>query len=634
MCYFCLLVIIKLNYLYSIKNFVKYSNLYSMLNKKLNIKYFLSALFAVVFIYSFSIYDGYEITADAVLNHIKFLASDELGGRFPGTHGDSLAEHYAIEQFQGDRLTPIGDDGYREKFDFVSEVKVGTHNSFSSAIGDENYQYTIGHEFYPMGFSSNSSAEGTLVFIGYGINAPDQKYNDLSGVDLKGKIAVVMRYSPGSNTPHDNPFSKYEMPRMKCNAIKEAGAKGIIFFTGPASGDDELLTKLRSSSNINENIGIPVIDVKRDIIEKIFELNGKNLRTTQMLMDSLKTTNSFALKNTKVNFTVSLEEVHSYTANIIGYLEGTDPVLKNEVIVVGAHMDHLGDGMKYGSLDPSGKPAIHHGADDNASGDAGVFELAHKLSTVKSSLKHSYIFMLFSGEEAGLLGSAFFTKSELYKQYNIITMINMDMIGRLNDNKLNVEGAGTSSIWKHMVDSLNNIKENLTLIFKDEGFGPSDQSSFYAKDLPVLQIFTGLHSDYHRPTDTWDKINSDGEVKVLNLVYDIITCLDQRETKPDFIKTKEEKEKTMTSFRVTLGIVPDYSTNAEGMAVMGVKDGGPAANAGLKAGDIIIKFGSHEIKNIYDYTYALGDFKPGDETEIVVKRGTEEITLKVTFTKK
>jgi aminopeptidase YwaD len=597
------------------------------------LKYLFHVLVVIFVSYSFILTDGYEITADNVLTHIKFLASDELGGRFPGTHGDSLAEQYAIKQFQADGLTPIGDDGFREKFDFVSEIKAGKDNTFSSVIGDEDFDYKPGHDFYPVGYSAIGEAEGDLVFIGYGINAPDQKYDDFKGVDLKGKIVVVMRYSPGQSTPHDNPFSKYEQPRLKCTAIKEAGAKGIIFITGPSSGDEEIDTKLRTS-NVNDNAGIPVIVAKRNIIEKIFKLNGKNLKTVEQDIDSLKVPNSFALNNAKVKFNVSLEYVRSYTANIIGYIEGNDPVLKNEVIVIGAHMDHLGDGMKYGSLDPSGKPAIHHGADDNASGDAGVFELAHKMSTIKGTLKRSYIFMLFSGEEAGLLGSAFFTKSDLYKKYNIVTMINMDMIGRLKDNKLDVEGAGTSSIWKHMVDSLNNLNEKLDIIFKDEGYGPSDQSSFYSKDMPVLFFFTGIHPDYHRPTDTWDKINADGEVKVIDLVYDVTTCLDQQQQKPDFIKTKDKEEKTMTGFKVTLGIIPDYSSNTEGMAIMGVKEGGPGERAGLLKGDVIIKFGSHDIKNIYDYTYALGDFKPGDETEIVVKRGTEELTLKVSFTKK
>jgi C-terminal processing protease CtpA/Prc len=211
-------------------------------------------------------------------------------------------------------------------------------------------------------------------------------------------------------------------------------------------------------------------------------------------------------------------------------------------------------------------------------------------------------------------------------------MINMDMIGRLKDNKLEIGGAGTSSIWKHILDSLNTLKENLTISYKDEGYGPSDHSSFYSMDIPVLFFFTGLHEDYHRPSDKWDKINSEGEVQVLDLVADLINVLDFNQSKPDFIKTVEKKEQTMRGFRVTLGIVPDYSSDADGLQIMGVKPGGPADVAGLQKGDVIIKFGTHEVKNIYDYTYALGDFKPGDESEVVVKRGTETITFKVLMT--
>ncbi len=441
-----------------------------------------------------------------------------------------------------------------------------------------------------------------------------------------------MRYTPGYNTPHDDQFADYEPLRKKCNAVRDAGAKGIIVITGPNDGDDELMTKLRLS-NENENIGIPVINVSRNIVSKMFKANGKNLLDVQKGIDSNKTPNSFPLENIKVKFRTDLEYVNSNTANIIGYIEGNDPVLKNEVIVIGAHMDHLGDGMKYGSLYEKHEPAIHNGADDNASGCSGVMELADKMASEKSTLKRSYIFMLFSGEEAGLIGSAYFTKSELFKKYNIVAMINMDMIGRLNEDKLTVEGAGTSSIWKNILDSLNNIQNHLKLTLGESGYGPSDQSSFYAKDLPVLQFFTGLHSDYHRPSDDWDKINAEGEVKVLDLVYGVLTAIDNRPEKPDYVKAKEEEKKTNSGFKVTLGIIPDYSDAVAGFQITGVKSGGPGEKAGLLKGDIIIKFGTHDVKNIYDYTYALGDFKPGDETDVVVKEGEEELTLHVVFNK-
>jgi aminopeptidase YwaD len=587
----------------------------------------------VGFVFSSFTYTGdHDITADDVLSHIKYLASDELGGRFPGTHGDSLAEDYAVKLFKSYGLTPIAKDGYREHFSFVTQVKPGKNNSFSVDLNGDEEDYKMSEDFYPVNFSHNQSVEGELVFAGYGINAPDKKYDDFGRVNLNDKVAVILRYTPGYTTPHSDPFADYEPLRKKCNSVRDAGAKGIIIITGPNNGEDEIITRLRLS-NENENIGIPVIDVKRNIIEKIFEANGKNLLDVQKAIDSTKTPNSFVLKNVTVKFKSDLKYIEANTANIIGYLEGNDPVLKNEVIVIGAHMDHLGNGMAYGSLYEKHEPAIHNGADDNASGSSGVLEIAEKMASEKSKFKRSYIFMLFSGEEAGLLGSAYFTKSELYKKYNIVAMINMDMIGRMKDDKLTIEGAGTSSIWKNILDSLNNIHDKLHLSFGESGFGSSDQSTFYALDLPVLMFFTGLHSDYHRPSDDWQKINSEGEVKVLDLVYDLIVALDNRSQKPDFVQAKQEEKKTMRGFRVTLGIMPDYSGGTEGLQVNGVKSGGPGDNAGLLKGDIIVKFGTHVVKNIYDYTYALGDFKPGDETDIVVKRGDEELTLHVTFSK-
>lgn len=573
-----------------------------------------------------------EITADDVLADIKYLASDELAGRFPGTPGDSLAEEFAIRQFKTDGLTPAGDDGYRQRFSFNAGVETGKGNILNIKSKNEDFELKYGKDFSAYGFSSIGEASGDLVFVGYGINSADQKYNDFDGVDLKDKIAVILKLSPaGQSNPHDNPFYNNEMPRVKCSLAKDAGAKGIIIITGPENGEDEL-TKLRVAAS-NEVVGIPVVNVKREIIEKLFSENGKTLSEVQKTINSTKKPNSFALTGCSASIKTSFKYIQANTANIIGYLEGTDPVLKNEVIVIGGHMDHLGDGTHYGTFNESGKPEIHNGADDNASGSAGVLELAQKMAS-QHNYKRSYLFMLFGGEEAGLLGSSYFVKSSLFSNYNITCMINMDMIGRMTDNKLIVEGAGTSSVWKHAIDSLNNLKENLTLTFKDEGFGPSDQSTFYSKDMPVLMFFTGLHPDYHKPTDDWDKINVDGEVKTLNLVYATLVYLDNRDSKPDYIKAKQEKEQTMTGFKVTVGVVPDYSASADGLQIMGVKSGGPGDKAGMKAGDIIIKLGTRDIKNIYDYTLALGDFNPGDTTEIVVKRGDETLTMKIEFTKK
>lgn len=598
--------------------------------------YRLSVFYTAVvlgFVFSaFTISGDKDITPDEVITHIKYLASDELEGRFPGTEGDSLAEEYAIGLFKSYGLAPIAEDGYRQRFSFVTQIKTGNENRLMVSVNGKSSSYELGSDFYPLNFSSNGSAGGELVFAGYGINAPDKKYDDFGKINLNGKIAVIMRNTPGYNNPHDDVFGDYEPIRKKCNSVRDAGAKGIIIITGPLNGEDEIFTKLRLAKEA-ESIGIPVIHVKRSIIEKIFEANGKNLEEVQKGIDNLKTPNSFDLGKTEIKIQSDLVYVNSNTANIIGYIEGTDPVLKNEVIVIGAHMDHLGDGMKYGSMNEKHEPEIHNGADDNASGSAGVIILADKLASIRQNLKRSYIFMLFSGEEAGLIGSAYFTKSDLFKKYNIVAMINMDMIGRLNEDKLTISGVGTSSIWKTVLDSLNKIGDKLSLSFGESGFGASDHSSFFSKDMPVLHFFTGLHTEYHRPSDDWQLINSDGTVKVLKLVYNLIAVLDNRAEKPDFVKLKEEKQQTMRGFKVTLGIIPDYSDAVEGLQILGVKAGGVGENAGLQKGDIIKKMGNSIIKNIYDYTYALGDFKKGDETELVVKRGEEEMTLKIVFSK-
>jgi len=570
-----------------------------------------------------------EITSGEVTNHIKYLASDELAGRFPGTDGDKLTVEYIVNEFEEYGITPAGEDGYLQPFDYISEIKLGKDNSLS--IGNGELIKGSGEEFTTLYLSANGTAQGNIVFVGYGINAPELNYNDYAGIDLKGKIALMFMYSPGYNNPHDNPFSKYERLRIKCAAAKEQGAAGIIVVKGPESGEDELV-KLRMSGP-GETMDIPVMNVKRSYVEYIFTNSKKmTLSEVQKNIDSLRTPMSFEFGGGMAQLKADLVRIKALTNNVIGKIEGKDPVLKNEYIVIGAHMDHLGDGLKYGSLHDSHVAEIHNGADDNASGVAGILELAQYYSTKKKDLKRSIIFMTFSGEEAGLIGSGHFTKSELMKKYNVVSMINLDMVGRLTDNKLTIGGTGTSSIWQGLLDSLNKTY-NFTAAYNKDGYGPSDHASFYGKDIPVLFFFTGLHKDYHKPSDDWQLINADGEAKVLSMVVGIFNYVNTLSAKPDFIKVTEEKKETNMGFRVTLGVIPDYSSTKEGLEITGVKSGGVAEKAGLQAGDVITKLGQYEIKNIYDYTDALTKFKPGEESEVTFVRGTETKTVKFTFAK-
>jgi hypothetical protein len=605
-------------------------------------------IIAVAFSLAFSFIDDKDdiekyrddnITDEEINQHIKYLASDKLEGRFPGTDGDKLAQEYIIKEFKEYGLKPAGDNNsYIQNFDMVTQAKLGEDNKLELMIDDKSESYIIEEDFIPLGFTVNGIAEGDLVFVGYGITAPEMNYDDFTNkegndIDLDGKILIMLRFSPGYNNSGDNKFYQFESERYKTVIPVDAKAAGIIFVTGSESDKEDYLINLKYDK-IAQNSGIPIIHLKRDILEKVFQSNGLNLSDIQKEIDETKSPNSFALENSKAKFETSVELVDVTTGNILGLLEGNDPILKDEVIVIGGHYDHLGYGQ-YGSLYAGEDRKIHNGADDNASGTVGVLEIAQKLAANKDNLKRSVLFMCFGGEEAGLIGSTYFAKSELFKKYNIVAMLNMDMIGRLTEEKLIVYGMGTSPYWDPKIKKINDTyKFNIT--YNETGFGASDHSSFYLKDIPVLHFFTGLHSDYHRPIDDYDKINTEGQEKVLNLIYDLVLDLTSKETKPDFIKvtTSIDTNTRSGNIRVYVGTIPDFSSNADGYKISGVKPGGPADIGGLKGGDIIIKFGSKDIKTIYDFMYALKMYKPDDIVDFVVMRGEEKIILKVALGRK
>ncbi len=595
-------------------------------------------------IYSFNFFpgddkDGIEkvrnnaITKDEIYQHIKYLSSDDLEGRFPGTKGDSLTDSYIANEFVKYNLKAAGESGYLQPFEVYTHVELAGVNEFQTMAEQNQNTYKVEEDFIPLGFSGKGKVEGQLVFLGYGISAPEQNYDDYkdkngNDIDISGKILIMMKYSPGGSGPHDNPFEKYEPTRFKTLNAKDGNAAGIIVINGPNAGDDKLMRM--TYDNVLQDAGLPVINCKREIIENIFRANGLDLLQIQNEIDSTKTPNSFALKNASALIETNVQPVKATTYNVIGFIEGNDPVLKNEVIVIGAHKDHLGYGL-YSSLYSGSDRQIHNGADDNASGTAGLLEIAQKISSVdRENIKRSILFIAFGAEETGLLGSAYFTKSKLFEEMNVVAMLNMDMIGRLSDEKLVIYGTGTSPVWDGIIDSLNN-SYNFKITKTPDGFGPSDHSSFYAKNVPVLHFFSGTHKDYHSPSDDVDKINAEGEVKIAGMVYDVAMALNEMDSKPDFVKvaSSTDEKRSMGNIKVYVGTIPDYSSTEEGMKLAGVKEGSPAEQGGLKAEDIIIKFGTKDVKNIYDYMYAMGEFKPGEEAEVTVRRNNEIVTLKI-----
>lgn len=311
--------------------------------------------------------------------------------------------------------------------------------------------------------------------------------------------------------------------------------------------------------------------------------------------------------------------------NVIGWVDNA----AQNTVIIGAHYDHLGEGELGGSREANPLEKIHHGADDNASGVAAMLELARYLQTNNRIEEHNYLFIFFSGEEQGLQGSKYWSENPTVPLQNIHYMINMDMVGRLDSvtRKLVIHGVGTNPEFGAHLNASN--KSSLSLVFDSTGVGPSDFTSFYRKDIPVLGFFTGQHADYHKESDTPEKINYKGEKDVIDLIINLVDRLDTM-PKLEFQKTKEQ-QMGRTKFKVTMGIMPDYTFSGTGVKVDGVSDDKPAFKAGIKAGDIILKVGEMEIKDMADYMKLLGSLEPGDQREVVLKRGDEQITLSITF---
>jgi aminopeptidase YwaD len=360
-----------------------------------------------------------------------------------------------------------------------------------------------------------------------------------------------------------------------------------------------------------------------------------------------------------INLSIDLLRREVSAHNVVAILEGADSVLKNEAIVIGAHYDHLGRGGE-GSLAPK-EGEVHHGADDNASGTAGLLELARIFSEQKP--RRTIVFAAFSGEEEGLLGSNYYVNNPAVPLANTIAMINMDMIGRMKDKRLVIGGVGTAMEWRSMIETANlmqsvtvstagttpsrhnfplvvssngravvtsDTSKQFVITMNEDGFGPSDHSSFYAKQIPVLFFWTGTHEDYHKPSDTADKINYNDQSRIVAVVAKIVREVDSADKRPTYAVTKSPTVGRSTGFRVYLGTIPNYSDSNDGLMLDGVRDDSPAAKAGLQAGDRIVKLADRDIRNVYDYTYALGEMKAGEEYEVEVMRGTARLRLKLT----
>lgn len=575
-----------------------------------------------------------EVTAAELRKHVQYLASDALEGRKSGSKGAEKAEQYIGDEFKSYGLKPVGDNGtYLQKFEFVAGVRLGRENSFSISMISGVKKLTLDKGYRPLGFSASGTFSGEIVFVGYGISASDKNYDDYKGIDVKDKAVLLLRNVPEGDSLKGK-LDSFSSLRYKASKAKELGARVILVVTGPADADTDDLIRL-SYDQSTGNAGILAAHIKRDVANELLKASGTTIKDIQAAITTTQSPKSMPLKDVSLSLQTDINEIREITANVVGLLEGNDPVLKNEIIAIGAHHDHLGyGGAGSGSLKPD-TVAVHHGADDNASGTAGLLELAQAFAARKKELKRSVLFLSFSGEEMGLLGSAHYVKAPTLPLEKTVAMLNMDMIGRFNNKSLIVYGIGTSPGFEELVKK-HNRDSMFVLKLNRDGYGPSDHSSFYAKQIPVFHFFTDLHSDYHRPSDEYEKLNYDGMEQVTKYVEAIAFDLNQDTGKPQYVAVEAPRPAggAGRSTRVYMGTIPDFGETVEGMKLSGVREGSPAAKAGLQGGDIIIKFGKVDIKNLYDFTYALGEYKPGDEVALVVKRGNETLNMKVLLEKR
>ncbi len=575
-----------------------------------------------------------EITAGELQAHVKYLASDELEGRGSGSVGNRKAAQYIAKAFAEYGLKPAGTNGtYFQEFEFVSSVKLGSANTVTIAhTGNVPLRLTVEEDFRPFGFSSNSSVSAPAVFAGYGITAPDLKYDDYQGLDVSGKVVIALRYGPDGNDMHSE-FYRFTSLRNKARYAREKGAAALIIVD---AHHDELPKLTYDQSHASS--GIPCVALRRGVLEKLLPAE----QSLAAIKDSIKAsrrTIGFPLSGVTISLETDIVKVMDRTANVLGYLEGSDPVLKKEVVVIGAHFDHLGYGGEgSGSLVPH-LHEIHNGADDNASGTAGLLELAQRFAA-SASRSRTLLFIGFSAEEIGTIGSQYYVNNPYFPIEKTVAMINMDEIGRLNENALTVYGTGTSPEWIPMLKKYNAraASDSFALKLIPDGFGPSDHAQFYAKDIPVLFFFTGTHNDYHKPSDDWEKINYAGQERIVRFIYDVANDIQSATPKPQF--TRAQSTTAMGSdgdspgFAVTLGVIPDYGESTEGMKIGGTRPNGPADKAGLKAGDIIVTLAGKKVMNIYDYMGILGELKAGQTVEVEVLRDGKPMKFSATMQKR
>ncbi|MEA3496386.1 MAG: M28 family peptidase [Bacteroidota bacterium] len=564
-----------------------------------------------------------EILVSEIKEHLEFLASDSLKGRYPGTKEDKIAAEYIKVQFQRYGLKLLADNGF-QYFDVVTDVNTGDSNYF---IVKEN-EAVLDSNFIPYSFSKNTTVDAQLTFAGFGFDIKNDSFewNDFKDIDVNGKWVLIFKGIPLKEK--NNYFEKFADDRSKVLNAKDKNAVGVIFVSGVNFDKNDELPELYYDQT-QGCAGIPVFHITRALANIIIEESDKSIEEIESEIVENQKPNFFETQiSIKARSDVNLSKVT--TQNVIAIVESTNPEFKDEYIVVGAHYDHLGMGGKGTNSRKPDTIAVHNGADDNASGTAGVIELAGKIASMKDSIKRSIIFMTFGAEEMGLLGSKYFINNPVVDIKKIKAMLNFDMIGRFDtlNRSLMIGGSGTSIESDSMI-KLFADNYDLNLKLSPEGYGPSDHASFYTKDIPVFFISSGAHTDYHTPADDIDKINFKGQKYILDYSSELLLGLINMEKDLTFKEAGPKgHSKHGYKYKITFGIMPDFAnTSNNGLGVDAVSPGGAAANGGIKKGDRIIAIDGKEVKNIYDYMNRLKKLEEGQTVIVDVIRDEKKLVL-------
>jgi aminopeptidase YwaD len=580
-------------------------------------------LFLLVFLLSCSGPLNKNITTEELQNHIRYLSSDSLKGRLTGSPGDSLAAEYIRTELASYGFIPVSGDGL-QRFKVTDKVLMGSRNRLKA----DNVNYKPEEDFVPLSISENDSLDSEVVFAGYGFNIDTDslKWNDYANIDVKGKWVLILRADPESENSMSK-FASFGGDRNKAMVAKDLGASGILLVSGENLDKDD---KFDALVNGEFSVGIPVLRIKRRLANIIIQKSGTTISELEKkIIKSMKPVSFSTRTLLSANSEIVQERVN--TRNVVMMLPGEDEKLRKEYIIMGGHFDHLGMGGTGSGSRAVDTIGIHHGADDNASGIAMMLELAEKFAETKGSHKRTIICIAFTGEEKGLLGSKYFTDNPEVDLSKADLMMNFDMVGRLKETKeIQIGGVGTATGLKELVaaECDTNI---LKPAYSEEGYGPSDYSSFYAKNIPVLFFTTGAHLDYHTPSDTWDKINYKGMVTFSDVIYRIAAKfasdtarLKYRESGPKTDLGRSPRRKGMT-----LGIMPDVTGSIKnGLKAEFVTPGKPAAMGGMKKGDIITSIEGKKINNIEDYMFRMAQLKKGQRISVeIIRNGKNEVLI-------